>query len=60
MKKTTKTWIRRDRQTGNLEEINKDQARLKLQGYYHDVTFVMSHASQDMPMTTGFCDYWPK
>jgi hypothetical protein len=55
-----KNWIRRDRGTGEEEEVSAAFVQIKLISYYVDTEFAMLLASKDSPLTTGFADYWPK
>ena len=54
-----KDWIRRLRDTGDKIPITKQEAHVRLQGYYHDVPLAMSGATKDAPATTGYSDYYP-
>ncbi|MGA2669830.1 MAG: hypothetical protein ABSF21_00180 [Dehalococcoidia bacterium] len=53
-------WIRRDRNDGEEEEITKGAAKARLIGFYHRINVAMAHASRQVPLTTGYADYYPK
>jgi len=53
-------WIRRDRETGELSEVKGSRVDEIAKIYYNDPELAMGNAREDMPITNGFADYWPK
>lgn len=53
-------WIRRDSETGDIEEISEDNVRTKITGYYHDTKKALANASSKAPLSTGYAEYYPK
>lgn len=58
--KMEKIWIRRSKTRDDETEISHTEAKIILRNYYSHINEAMAAASEKMPLTTGFADYWPK